>query len=85
MYVPFTAVLFYVETSTGIIRTSRNLTGQARDQAYKLVIRARDNGVDAQSVEVEVDIYVNDQTAADNNPRVSFPEENQVFDVKEVL
>ena len=36
--------LFYIETSTGIIRAGTDLAGYARDEPYMLTVRGQDGG-----------------------------------------
>lgn len=81
--------LFGINSTTGELKTKRELTGKGRAAPYYLVIRARDNGnqvAKQQSLyqDVEVTIFIGDVSSNDGTPYFISPKMGQKANITEV-
>ena len=74
--VPLTSGLFYVETTTGVIRTKSSLSGHARQTPYDVTVTASDAGNPPLSSQTTVRVFINSRQTPRGKPRFIFPPED---------
>jgi hypothetical protein len=75
--------LFIINSTTGEIRTNKDLTGRGRTDPYRLLIGATDGG--GHIGDASLTLYIGDVSANDGVPRFIRPAVEEVLSVSEVI